>query len=92
MLKQVRRFKRGFYEIASQANVPIALTYINYRTRHMGVGPLVTPSGDFNADMCGILDFYTDVTPRNASGWNINLLKQTYSNPTNNTNPSIQSS
>ena len=90
--KQVRRFKRGFYEIASQANVPISLTYINYRTRHMGVGPLIMPSGDFDADMRRILDFYTDVSPRNASGWNINLLKQTYSNPTNNTNPSSQSS
>lgn len=80
--KQTRRFKRGFYEIASQAGVPVALTYIDYRTRHMGVGPLITPSGDFDADMRRILDFYTDISPRNPECWNINLLKQTYSNPT----------
>ena len=77
--KRVKRFKRGFYEIASQAKVPIAVTYINYKTRHMGVGPLVEPTGDFDADMRRILDFYTDVAPRNADGWDINLLKQTYS-------------
>lgn len=76
--KQVKRFKRGFYEIATKANVPIAITYINYKTRHMGVGPLVMPSGDFDADMRVILDFYSNVAPRNANGWNIELLKSTY--------------
>ncbi len=76
--KQVKRFKRGFYEIATNANVPIAITYINYKTRHMGVGPLIMPSGDFDADMRIILDFYSKVAPRNDKGWNIELLKSTY--------------
>ena len=76
--KQVKRFKRGFYEIATNANVPIAITYIHYKTRHMGVGPLIMPSGDFDADMRVILDFYSNVAPRNANGWNIELLKSTY--------------
>ena len=77
--KCVRRFKRGFYEIATQAHVPIALTYINYKTRHMGVGPLIEPTGDFDADMRLIIDFYSDVAPRNPEGWNVALLKSTYS-------------
>lgn len=76
--KKVKRFKRGFYEIAIQSNVPVAVTYINYKTRRMGVGPLIEPTGDFDADMCRILDFYTDVVPRNKDGWDINLLKLTY--------------
>ena len=76
--KQVKRFKRGFYEIATNANVPIAITYINYKTRHMGVGPLIMPSADFDADMRIILDFYSNVAPRNDKGWNIELLKSTY--------------
>ena len=76
--KQVKRFKRGFYEIATNANVPIAITYINYKTRHMGVGPLIMPSGDFDADMRIILNFYSNVAPRNDKGWNIELLKSTY--------------
>ncbi|MBP5516557.1 MAG: 1-acyl-sn-glycerol-3-phosphate acyltransferase [Bacteroidales bacterium] len=77
--KQVKRFKRGFYEIATQAGVPIALSYVNYKTRHMGIGPVIEPSGDFDADMMRILDFYTNVSPRNEKGWDINLLKKTYS-------------
>ncbi len=76
--KKVKRFKRGFYEIAMQANVPIAVTYINYKTRHMGVGPLIEPTGDFDADMLRILELYTGVSPRNAKGWDIELLKNTY--------------
>ena len=76
--KMVRRFKRGFYEIATRAGVPIALTYINYKTRQMGVGPIIKPSGDFDADMRYIIDFYADVSPRRADGWNINELKNTY--------------
>lgn len=73
--KRVRRFKRGFYEIATQAGVPIAVTYINYKTRHMGIGPVFMPTGNYEADMVQVLDFYTDVTPRNADGWDIELLK-----------------
>lgn len=78
--KKVKRFKRGFYEIAMQANVPIAVTYINYKTRHMGVGPLIEPTGDFDADMLRILELYSGVSPRNAKGWDIELLKNTYKN------------
>jgi 1-acyl-sn-glycerol-3-phosphate acyltransferase len=76
--KKEKRFKRGFYEIAMQANVPIAVTYINYKTRHMGVGPLIEPTGDFDADMLRILELYSGVSPRNAKGWDIELLKNTY--------------
>ncbi|MBP5190363.1 MAG: 1-acyl-sn-glycerol-3-phosphate acyltransferase [Bacteroidales bacterium] len=81
--KLVKRFKRGFYEIATQANVPIALTYINYKTRHLGVGPLIEPSSDFEADMRRILEVYNDVSPRNSEGWNIDILKKTYNQSEN---------
>ena len=76
--KPVRRFKRGFYEIALQADVPIALTYINFKTRRMGVGPIMTPTGDFNSDMRKILAYYGDAHPRNQSGWDYAKLKTTY--------------
>lgn len=76
--KPVKRFKRGFYEIAVQANVPIAVTYINYKSRHMGVGPLIVPSGNFDDDMIRILAIYDNVAPRNAKGWNLQALKNTY--------------
>ena len=76
--KKVSRFKRGFYDIAVQAKVPIVLSYINYSTHHMGIGPTVYPSGNFNEDMLQIAEFYTDAQPRNKEGWSIDLIKQTY--------------
>lgn len=81
--KPVKRFKRGFYEIAVQANVPIAVTYINYKSRHMGVGPLIVPSGNFDDDMIRILAIYDNVAPRNAKGWNLQALKNTYTHNLN---------
>lgn len=76
--KPVRRFKHGFYEIATKAGVPITMTYINYKTRQMGILHVIEPSGDFNADMRKILEYYSDAAPRNADGWNYKGLKETY--------------
>lgn len=76
--KMVKRWKRGFYEIAMAAQVPIVVTYIDYGTKHMGVGPSVIPSGDFDADMLKILEVYNNVKPRNAHGWNLEAVKATY--------------
>lgn len=62
--KPVRRWKRGFYEIAMQANVPIVLTYGDYKKKIMGVGPTFYPTGDFDADMVKIKEYYSQFTAR----------------------------
>jgi 1-acyl-sn-glycerol-3-phosphate acyltransferase len=59
-----RHWKKGFYLIALEAKVPIALAFIDYRNRTGGVGPLLYPSGDFEKDMTKIYDFYRDKTAR----------------------------
>lgn len=51
-------WKSGFYHIARGANVPIALGFLDYRTKQGGIGPLLTPSGDIRADMAKIRAFY----------------------------------
>lgn len=58
--KYVRRWKRGFYEIACKAEVPIVMTYVDFKTKHLGIGPTLIPSGDFNSDMLKIMEFYQD--------------------------------
>jgi 1-acyl-sn-glycerol-3-phosphate acyltransferase len=60
--KVVRHWKRGFYLIAKEANVPIALGFIDYKKKTGGVGPLVYPSGDIDKDMALINEFYKDKT------------------------------
>jgi 1-acyl-sn-glycerol-3-phosphate acyltransferase len=59
-----RHWKKGFYLIALEAGVPIALAFIDYRNKTGGVGPLLYPSGDFDRDMTIIYDFYRDKTAR----------------------------
>jgi 1-acyl-sn-glycerol-3-phosphate acyltransferase len=59
-----RHWKKGFYLIALEAKVPIAVAFIDYRSKTGGVGPLIYPSGDFEKDMAIIYDFYKDKTAR----------------------------
>jgi 1-acyl-sn-glycerol-3-phosphate acyltransferase len=44
-------WKKGFYYIARQANVPIYITYIDYKTKRGGFDTLFTPTGDFEKDI-----------------------------------------
>lgn len=57
---KVERWKTGFYHIALQAEVPIALGYIDAATKTVGLGPLFTPTGDIESDMSVIQQFYSD--------------------------------
>ena len=50
--------KSGFYQIALAANVPIALAYIDYATRTVGIDTYVRMTGDRDADLGVIRDFY----------------------------------
>lgn len=56
----VKRWKRGFYYIALQAKVPLVLSYIDYRQKHIGFGPTVYPTGDITKDLQQIQAFYKD--------------------------------
>jgi 1-acyl-sn-glycerol-3-phosphate acyltransferase len=57
---QVDYWKTGFYYIALGAQVPIALAYVDYSTRTLGIGPTLYPSGDIQADFVQIKAFYAD--------------------------------
>jgi 1-acyl-sn-glycerol-3-phosphate acyltransferase len=61
---KVRVWKKGFYYIAQGANVPIQLAFLDYKRKVGGMGPLITPTGDIEADMARIRDFYATVTPK----------------------------
>ncbi len=51
-------WKKGFYYISQKANVPIALSYLNYKNKNGGIGQILKPSGDFEKDFKIIEDFY----------------------------------
>lgn len=58
-------WKTGFYYIALKANVPIAMAYLDYGNKIIGVGPSFIPSGDLQADFEIICDFYSGIVGKN---------------------------
>ncbi len=53
------QWKTGFYHVAKLANVPIALGYIDYENKRVGVPEVLIPSDDMDADMRKIVEFYS---------------------------------
>jgi 1-acyl-sn-glycerol-3-phosphate acyltransferase len=61
---KTREWKTGFYRIAQGANVPILLCYVDFVRKTVGFGPLVTATGDMDADIQRIRAFYDDKVGR----------------------------
>lgn len=53
-------WKSGFYRIARDAEIPIALCYLDGPTRTGGFGPTIDPSLGVSAVMDQVRDFYSD--------------------------------
>src|SRR5262245_9860838 len=61
---KVSHWKTGFYYIALGAKTPIAMGFIDYKRKVVGVGPSIYPTGDIEADMEVIRNFYATVTAK----------------------------
>ena len=61
--KLTNKLKRGFYFIAKQANVPIYLSVLDYGTKHAIIGERFVPTGDIEADMEHIHQYYVAHNP-----------------------------
>ena len=53
-------WKSGFYRLAIAADVPIVCVFVDYKTRTLGYGPVMTPTGDVEADLDVFRAFYAD--------------------------------
>lgn len=71
--KRVERWRKGFYVIAEKANVPISLGFLDYKNKIAGVGKVLHTSGNFEADMQAIQDFYTTKTGKHPELYNPNI-------------------
>jgi 1-acyl-sn-glycerol-3-phosphate acyltransferase len=63
---KTRYWKTGFYHIATTAQVPIVLAYMDYQRKISGLGPVFVPTGNIEADMVQIKAFYAPFKGRNA--------------------------
>ncbi|MCR4680625.1 MAG: 1-acyl-sn-glycerol-3-phosphate acyltransferase [Bacteroidales bacterium] len=71
----VKRWKRGFYQIAENAGVPICLSHIDFKSRTIGVGQIFHPSGDFDKDMEKIAKYYAGMRGFRKGKFNYENLK-----------------
>jgi 1-acyl-sn-glycerol-3-phosphate acyltransferase len=62
--KKVERWKMGFYHIALGAGVPIVLGALDYQNRRVVIGPTFQPTGDEQADLRAMLDFFRPFVPK----------------------------
>lgn len=53
-------WKSGFYRLAQQTGLPVALGFIDGPSRTMGFGPTLQVTGDVRADMDLVRAFYAD--------------------------------
>jgi 1-acyl-sn-glycerol-3-phosphate acyltransferase len=53
----VRKWKTGFYHIAMGAKVPMVVGMMDYGKKTGGLGPLIWPTGDYEADMAKVAKF-----------------------------------
>ncbi len=53
-------WKAGFYKIATKSNVPIALGYVDFRKKKIGIGKIFMPTGDKVKDFALVRDFYSN--------------------------------
>jgi 1-acyl-sn-glycerol-3-phosphate acyltransferase len=62
--KKVNEWKTGFYYMAHHAGVPIVPVGFDYATREVRVGPVVTTSGQMEADLVPIHAFFATIVAK----------------------------
>ncbi len=62
--KPVKKWRKGFYQIAVKAGVPIQLAYLDYKKKECGITKIFEPTGDEDADIIEIRRFYNNVFGR----------------------------
>lgn len=57
---RAEQWRSGFHAIATAADLPIAPCFVDYPNKRTGVGPVILPSADRNADIAILAAFYAD--------------------------------
>jgi 1-acyl-sn-glycerol-3-phosphate acyltransferase len=70
---RVEKWRTGFYYVALEAKVPIALGFMDYAKKECGIKKILYPTGDFNVDMKRIMDFYTDIKGKNPTNFSVDI-------------------
>lgn len=72
--KTVKKWKTGFYYTALGANVPIVLSYLDYKEKIACMGPIIYLTGDFVRDMQPVIEFYSHITPKDPLNYDLQII------------------
>ena len=68
---RVTRWKRGFHHIALAARIPVAVGYIDYDRKQVGIEFLFRPTGDWEADMQPVFEFYRHIRAKRPQDFSV---------------------
>jgi len=60
-------WKTGFHYIAKAAKVPIVMAYLDFSEKEVGIGGVLYPGDDIEADFVQIREYYADKLGKNPS-------------------------
>lgn len=63
--RSANHWKTGFYHIATGAQVPIAMGFLDYSRKTLGVGGYFYPTGNMDEDVNMLQEFYADKIGKN---------------------------
>jgi len=66
-------WKTGFYYTAKSAGVPILCGYLDYKNKVAGIGKVVFPSDNMEADLREIMNFYKNIQGKNPENFSTDL-------------------
>ena len=72
--KRVNRWKTGFYRIAVDCNIPIALAFLDYKHKQAGFIKIFYPTGNMIEDFKLIESFYSPEMAANPDNYNPKIL------------------
>jgi len=67
--KLTKYWKKGFFYIAQEAKVPIALSYVDYKKKEVGIAKIIKETNDVEKAMNEVNMFYLNITPRHPANF-----------------------
>lgn len=69
---RVNKWKTGFYHIAKNSKLPIAMAYIDYKTKKIGIHKIFYPTNNMQQDFNNIKEFYKTISAKKPQNFNKN--------------------
>ena len=74
--KWVKRWKTGFYRIATDCNIPIALAFLDFKKKQAGFMKIFYPTGNMIEDFKVIESYYTPEMAANPKYYNPQIFER----------------